>query len=439
VAQEHLKKNQLTGTSLEEAKRLLNADEHEACLHVLREHWLKHPDDRACIELLAALLKKVGATDLGGHLSRLAAQVSGKAADPQLLFDTGFQLIDLREYQLAAMLLTRCLELAPDDPTLNYELGFTLMSLGRYLDAIPRFEAAASKVDDFDTRLNLAACYVCTRRLERAREMVEQMSKFAEGEEQETELAHRRIVLRRLQAVNDKTTFGARDWLYVHYGTVLVTPPAEAGIPGPDQPLWNDYSQVGSKLIVLKGVLAGLGEEFEVIEFYSPLSRPLAQAFADLMDLPCESYKGPERPDRALLMMAWAGDIVGPHQSFVEHSPNRSIFAYALSTREPLPVTPDLVGCLADACAMPWDEHWKITTGQTGAPPKVEHVAADASSPQTIAARIVERARAHESDPELIDAIQEAVNYYLLRRNLIVVGAHDLFPRRPEYTAELPE
>ncbi len=439
MAQEHLKKDELSGTSLQEAVRLLNADEHEACFHVLREHWLKNPEDRGAIGLFARLMTKVGLPELGDHLTNLAEDTDGIRTDPQLLFEAGFRLIDQREYELAAMLLTRCVELVPDDPTLNYELGFSLMSLGRYEEAIARFEVAAGKLDDFDTRLNLAASYVCTRKLDSAREMVERMSKLVEGEEQESELAHRRIVLRRLEAVNDKSAFTARDWLYVHYGNVLVTPPGAEGIPGPDEPLWNNYSAVGAKLIVLKGVLDGLGEQFEVVEFYSPLSRPLAQAFANLMELPCESYKGPERPDRALLVMAWAGDIIGPHQSFVEHSSNRSIFAYALSTREPLPITPDIVGCLADSCAMPWDEHWRVTSQGKGAAPEVEHVAADPSNPQKIAAKIVDQALAHESDPDLIDAIQEAVNYYLLRRNLIVLGAHDLFPRRPEYTAELPE
>lgn len=433
-----MSKDQLSGSPLDEALRLLEAGEHEACLNHIRDHWLANPGDAKAATILCRLFTEAGALELALSLEKLVEEPDAVSCDPNKLFEAGYHLIDHRQFELAAMLLKRCLTVEPDDPTLNYELGYALMSLGRYREAIPLFKRAAAKADDFDVRLNLAVCYVCTRDIGRARRMIDLMSELVEDDEQKHELAHRRLVIRRLEALSDKASLTARDWMYAQYGTVLVTQPGEGGIPGPHEPLWNDYTAIGRQLVALKGVLDGLGEHFEVVEFYSPLSRPLAQAFADIIGLPCQSYQGPERPDRALLVMAWAGDIVGPHQAFVQHKDNRSIFAYALSTQEPLPVTPDMVGCLAHACAMPWDEHWKIRTKPDGSLPLIEHVAADTACPQAIADRIVERARAAESDPDLIEAVQEAVAYYILRRDLLVVGNHDLIGRRPEFTAELP-
>ena len=50
---------------------------------------------------------------------------------------------------------------------------------------------------------------------------------------------------------------------------------------------------------------------------------PLAEALGATMDLPSEPYKGPDRKNTALLMMAWASDIIGPHKTFVQHSARR--------------------------------------------------------------------------------------------------------------------
>lgn len=422
--------------ALAEAARLMQAGEHEAAFHLIKSHWLANPDATEAPSMLAQLMGKVGLTALQTDLENLASKDC--LGEPGKLFQVSFRLIDQRQYELAVMLLERCLALAPDEPTVSYELGFALMSLGRYERAIPHFERAARAFDDFDSHLNLAVSYICTRQFDRARATLERLGKLAAGADEEAELAHRRIVLRRLEAINDKPVLSTRDWLYVHYGTVLVTPPSASGAPRPESPLSHDYASIGARLVALKGVLDGLGEKFELVEFYNPLSRPLAQAFADLTGLPCEGYKRPERPERALLVMAWAGDIIGPHQSFVAHKENRSIFAYALSRREPLPVVPDLVGCLADSCTMPWDEQWRLPDNEDGSTPAVEHVPVDLSDPQRIAARITEKVRPQESDPDLIETIQETVNYYILRRDLVLIGNHQLFARRPEYTAELP-
>ncbi|HEY9871607.1 MAG TPA: tetratricopeptide repeat protein, partial [Candidatus Obscuribacterales bacterium] len=228
-----MSKDQLSGSPLDEALRLLEAGEPEACFHHVREHWLANPDDAEAAKILCRLFTEAGASELALSLEKLVEEPDAVTSDPNKLFEAGYHLIDHRQFELAAMLLKRCLTVEPDDPTLNYELAYALMSLGRYREAIPLFERAAAEADDFDVRLNLAVCYGCTRDIGRARRMIDLMSKLVEDDEQKDELAHRRLVIRRLEALSDKASLTARDWMYAQYGSVLVTQPGESGIPGP--------------------------------------------------------------------------------------------------------------------------------------------------------------------------------------------------------------
>ena len=47
------------------------------------------------------------------------------------------------------MLLNRVAKFAPEEPTVNYELGFALMSMKRFEQAIPHLEESLAKDNDF--------------------------------------------------------------------------------------------------------------------------------------------------------------------------------------------------------------------------------------------------------------------------------------------------
>ncbi|MGH9550076.1 MAG: hypothetical protein ACRD3W_11905, partial [Terriglobales bacterium] len=173
--------------------------------------------------------------------------------------------------------------------------------------------------------------------------------------------------------------------------------------------------------LVLRGLIEGLRIELEVIEYYNPQSRPLARLLAESMELPCDSYRGPDRPDRALLVMASAADIIGPHDAFIETSDQRIIFAYGLPVREPLPLVPDIVGCMIDPCTMPWDEK------------------ARGANLDKLIASMLDKTRHLELDTEILRQVQDAVEYYDAKRELLLCGNNDKFPERPEYTAEIPQ
>ncbi len=428
----------MAGTALEAARRLLEQRDHERCFLSVKEHWLANPDDRDAVRLLAELMTEVGKKDFAEKLARLCASDTSLKDDAQGLFEVGFQFIDERQPELAAMLLERCARLAPDEPAVSYELGFALMSMKRYKEAITYFNRALARCDDFDTRLNLAVAYICTRTPLMAREMIERMASLVETDEEKKELDHQRVALARLESLGARPKLSPRDWLYVHYGSILLTESADKASGGKFGLLWNEYADVARQLVVLRGVLEGLGVTFDVVEHYSSLSRPLAHAMAELLGVPYELYKGPKRDERALLMMAWASDIIGPHESFIAHEMQRSIFAFGLTWREQLPVAPELIGCLAEGCAMPWSERWRVEQWDDGREPTFAPMLEEPEGPVEAAAKILDKVAHLEADADVLHEVQEIVAYYDSLRGRLLLGNVKAFPARPEYTNEIP-
>lgn len=434
-------------TELQQAEQLISSRDYPQALSLLRTHLLTHPKDRQGFRVFSRLMKALGKQELSGALFKLAESDQALEEDVQNLFEAGFKLIDEHELQIAVVLLERCARKMPNQPVVIYELGFALMSLHRFEEAIPYFETASATSDDFDTNLNLSVCYTLTRDLEKAKKLLDDVSKLASSEEEQAEVSHRRIVLRRLEMYRSKTVMSPRDWLFTLYGSILLHDPtmedlrkairtgAFSGITfdSLEDQCSTTYKDIAWTLMVLEKVLAELGYEFDVIEFYSPLSRPLAEAMSHLMDLPARSFGGEGSNDRALMLMAWAPNIIGPHKSFINNSTRRVLFSYGQSTLQPLPLSPDVVGELSVDCAMPWSE---TSDEEMDCRPNVDFALPDSRQARAID-RILQEIAELESRPEMIKQVHEIADYYKPKRDLIVLGNPQRFPQRPEYSAEI--
>ncbi|MCA9800608.1 MAG: hypothetical protein KC777_01410 [Cyanobacteria bacterium HKST-UBA02] len=425
-----------TGESLAKARKLLAEGRLDNCLEVVKPLWLSQPDDTEIISMMVDLLQQAEEFEASQALATLLTKMKGNGDAPSELdscarevFEAGYRLIDVRQYELAAMLLAICARQAPDDPTVHYELGFTLMSLSRYREAAEHFETVRSIEEDFDTVLNLSVCYCLCQETKESAAMIGRLDGLASSEEERGELRHRKQVQARLEKLAGKAKLNARDWFFILYGTILLFDPEDrinqVKDTGRESP--ESYTKIAFTLLVLKGVLEGLRWPPEAIEFYSPTSRPLAAILARLADLPLNSYQGPDRPDHALMLMDWASEIIGPHESFVSNDSNRSIFAYALSTREALPLIPDIVAHFSDNITLPWTGESRITLED-----------GQGISPEEVIPEILERAWNLESDPDILKAIQDLVQYYSDKRDLLVAHNTERFANRPEYSAEIP-
>lgn len=425
------------GSLLEQARELFEREDLAGSFLLSKEHWLSCPDDVGAVQLLCEIMKKNGKKELHSHLKVLAQSQDELQTNAQSMFEAAYQFIDEREPELAVMLLGRCSKLAPQQTVIRYELGFALMQLRRFAEAIEEFEILLQHEDDFDTRLNLTVCYSLTRNLDRARQLAGELAKLASNQEEKKELALRKWVIKRLEKFEASQHLNIRDWVYSLYGSVLLSDTTPKDLSGKPRNLAADYPGVASTLLVLNGFVKELGLRYDVVEYYSPLSRPLAEALAVIMDLNAEPYRGPGRKETALLVMAWASDIIGPHKTFVPHSPRRTLFAYGLTTLAQLPVTPDVIGCLASECVMPWAQQLDDLdpddrdTG-SGKQHPMNQIQEQATN------QILACVSDLESNPHLIKQVEDLHGYYNTRRALLVLDNSSSFPERPEYTAEIP-
>ncbi len=422
---------------LAEARRLLAEGEIEPGLAMVKAYWLKNPDDAEAAALFSDAMQEAGRSELATRLKNLAKRMpelkeiaSNQDAGQQELFDAGFGLIEARQPELAAMLLHRSNQLMPDEPLVNYELGFALMSSRRFEQAIPYFEHSVRLNEDFDSYLNLAFCYTMTRQTAAAHKILDRLSKLTLDTEQSFEVNQRRLTLRRLSFFNAKKRLSTRDWLYVLYGSILLKERHR------DHHGKDDAKDIGSILAILKGLLQGLCIELEAIEFYGAQSRPLATSLAEFLEIPVRIYQGPDIDHRVLLTMTWASDIIGPHQSFAAHTQKRSMFSYGLPWNEPLPVTSEIVGCLSHEDPMPWQQI--SARGKSAGLDALEQDKFD-KLVATKYEHILHHARNHECDPETLSSVQELLDYYTEKENLLILNNPTTFPRRSEYTAEVPD
>lgn len=420
---------------LEQARQLLERKDLIGCFLLSKEHWLNNPDDVHAIEILSEVMRRNGKKDLYKNLKTLSCSKDELNRNAQSLFEAGYQFIEEREPELAALLLRRCVAIVPDQPMVRYELGFALMQLRLFSEATEHFEHLIQTEDDFDTRLNLTVCHSLTRNIKRAKELLTELERKAGNTEEKKELQLRKCVIKRLEKYEQHHQLHFRDWVYALYGSVLLSDTTPKDLAGKPRSSATDYNAVATTLLLLRGLLQEMAIEFDVIEYYSPLSRPLAEAFARLLDLSAEAYKGPDRQERALLMMAWASDIIGPHKTFVDQTPRRSLFAYGLTTLAQLPVTPDIIGCLAVECSMPWADELENSEDKRDEKSGVHPM--NLVQQQALEA-ILERISALESNPEIIRQVELLCSFYHPRREMIVLSNCQSFPERPEYTAEIP-
>ncbi len=407
-------------SELAQARLLLEQGMIEQCREKTAAYWLHNPYDHEAVALFAELVREAGREEIARKLDNLAAKLVNPVTPykhHQEIFEAGYALVEICQHELAAMLLKELQRELPEDPLVNYELGFSLMSLKKFKEARRYFALAANAREDFDALLNLCVCEMLERNLEGARRLIAEMLPLAQSDEEKTELAHRKMVLARLETLSGKKQLNSRDWLYVLYGSVLLRPASKTR----HLELKDDITQVASMLVILRGLLTGLSMETEGVEYYSLRSRPMSNALSQMMEVTYDAYKGPDRPDQVILLMCWTTDILGPHGAFIENSAKRALFAYGLSSIEPLPVVPDIIGCLARDLVMPWE---------------TDNSSKDIAR---LTEQIYARANDLESDPTLLRETQEAVDYYLTKRELLVLANPEVFPNRPEYTAELPD
>jgi tetratricopeptide (TPR) repeat protein len=429
--------------ALTKAKAHLDERHFDRCFVQLQSYWLENPDDEDAVKLFAELMQKVDKKDLAVLLNKLA-EGNNLAEDAQTLFEVAFYLIDERANDLAVMLLERCAKLVPHEATVNYELGFALMSQKQFDRAVGYFERAASAEKNFDLILNQVVCYTMLRQIKNADKAIAELSKLARSEDELIQLGQQKLVIERFKLLADKETFDARDWYYILYGGLLIQKSSAETVAADSSshdPQACDYDKIAETLCALAQLLSEIKEKFASVEYYNQDAKPLAACLGEVMSLPVESYQGPDRTGRALLVLAWAAEVIGPHKSFVELDDKRTIFALALPGEDLLPLAPEIVGLISDIPFAPWSNPLEndlhlLGTGYEPALPEAELEDTRKKETERAGIKLIELAKnLHKSQTSLTKELLQFLDAE--KRNKLLLCNQTTIKQRPEYSAEI--
>ena len=93
---------------LSEARKLLDEGFIEKARAKISAYWLKKPYDSQAIEMFAEIVNDMGWPEAAQRLNALAAKSHGSLTpykNHQEIFEAGYALVDVRQHDLASMLL----------------------------------------------------------------------------------------------------------------------------------------------------------------------------------------------------------------------------------------------------------------------------------------------------------------------------------------------
>lgn len=395
---------------LEKAQSCFEEKKYDACFFHLKDYWLKNFHDVEAVKLFSELMTALEHKDLSKSFAALCTEDNKVTDDPRLLFETGYRLIDTRQYELASLVLKQCAEKVPDDAALNYELGFVLMLQKKFSEAIPYLEKSFAHEMTFDTALNLSACFALCRRMNDARGLLARMANLAETDEERAAVTEQENTLKRLEHFAGQADLDGRDWAYTLYGSVLLDADATAS-------KLEDYDSIARVLILLKEFLKPT-LDLTAIEYFNLKARPIAECLAKMLNLTVQSYKGPGQLGKVLTVIANGDDLIGPHRSFLSMNDERSLFIYSLGM-EPLPLISELAGKVPDVL-LPWDNDNELTEFKA------------------TAEKLLELTDSLENDEDLKTKVEKLSSYYQKKQSLLLWRNGKIYSERPQYTAEIP-
>ncbi|MFV9504578.1 MAG: tetratricopeptide repeat protein [Oscillochloridaceae bacterium umkhey_bin13] len=340
--------------------------------------------------------------------------VASLESDFLAYFNLGYVLVELERYEDALDAFAVCLDLAPEDAATHFELGLIYLSRGEYTEAINHLEMPLrSYPEDWEVHNLLGRCLLGLRRYDDAvaalgRSLLLAGTPLAQAEVIENiNTVERHREFRQLNTVKDQ--------LYAEDGVIYLGSGNDDGLQVSEaQDFHFDYADIATTLQRLIALSQSAGWRFTALVASDTLARPLAEALAQLLDLPLRTAETLTEADRVLLVFAVAREAELLLLT-VERLPcQATAFCLGLNWLRHSRIMPDLLGIVVRGrCSVPWETELRRLRGD-GAPQS------DVTAcMQTAVAAIIAAVRANPVDSNL----PRQIRYYTrAHRRVNVVG-----------------
>lgn len=324
-------------------------------------------------------------------------------------FNLGYILLELGRYDEALVAFRRCVSLEPNDPATHYEIGYIHFLQGNYHAALDQLQAPLRHYpEDWEVHNLIGSCRLRLAAYDDALAAFAEALRLAPRPLAQAQVIERISTVERYREIG--TPHWAKDRLYAENGTVYLGSAQDDGIHVEEtQDYHFTYPDIGTTLQRFLALREACGWHFTCVVALDRLAQPIADSLAHLLSLPQRCTEDVCSDDMPLLLLAIGREAELLNLS-IERIPGRAVtFCLGLNWLRHSQILPDIAGIIArGACSVPWEPELRRLRSD-GAPPAQLQLCLDQATSQ-----IVEAVHTTPPDPNLT----RQVHYYARHRRL---------------------
>ena len=311
-----------------------------------------------------------------GLMAKAAEEFRAVAAldgDFLSFYNLGYVLVEIERYDDALLAFERCLSLRPDDAAAHFEVGYILLLRGEHDRALTHLQQALQSYPaDWEVHNLLGKCHLGRRRFDEALAAFGRALQLAESVIAQAELLDNIATVARHREFRSLSSL--KDQVYAEEGVVYLGSAQDDGLQMAELPDYHfSYADIGKTLQRLVALAQSSGWQFSAVVAGDTLSRPVAEALATLLAAPLRAVHELAPHDRALVVIGVAREAE-LLQLTIERAPCPLIaFCLGLNWLRHSKVLPDLIGvAVQGACSVPWEAELRRLRCEGAAPGRVE-------------------------------------------------------------------
>jgi tetratricopeptide (TPR) repeat protein len=289
-------------------------------------------------------------------------------------FNLGGVLVDLERYDEALAAFQRCLALEPSDAASHYEIGLIHFVKGEYQAALDRLQLPLRDCpEDWEIYHLIGSCQLRLSLFDEALGSFGVALRLAPQQTAQAEVIEQIHTISRYREIGEPRW--AKDRMYAEHGVVYLGSAQDDGLHVDEcQEYHFTYPDIGTTLRRFVAMQANLGWRCTCVVALDHQAAPLADAFAQLLNLPRQRANS-VRPGELPLLVLAVGREAELLKLAIERIPGAAlIFCLGLNWLRHSQMWPDITGVVArGACTVPWE-------------PELRRLRCDGARPEQIAA-----------------------------------------------------
>lgn len=334
-------------------------------------------------------------------------------------FNLGCVLLELSRHDEAQETFERCLAIEPDDPASHYQIAFINFLQGADPAAMARLQSPLRHYpDDWEVHYLLGNCQLRLGAYDEALVAFGTALRLAPRPSAQAEVIEQICTIERYRELGPPRCH--KDRLYAEHGVVYLGSAQDDGLQLDEfQDYHFTYPDIGTTLRRFIALQEGLGWFFSCVVALDRQAVPLAEALAELLDVP-QRCADDIQPDDLPLMLLAIGREAELLKLAIERAPGEAMtLCLGLNWLRHSKLLPDITGVVArGACSVPWE-------------PELRRLRCDGARPEQIAACQASAARqivAATQDTLLDSNLPRQVRYYRRHRHLRFADVFDTAP-----------